>query len=417
MKINFSTKLVLILSLIVMLSWLASYGCKSRISGPQTPSAQINVSSRQIAYGNVVLNNSTDQTVSVQNTGSIGLNIGLIAQAKPLLEPFSIVNDNCSGKALPASGTCTLQVRFSPMSQGAFIDSFDIPSDASNENPVTISVSGNGKALRVAINQVKIASCPSLELLVTVTSGTNLVSGLTPSNFHLLENGLLISGLSVTLASPAPVSISLVMDYSTSLQNQVTDMETAAKNIIGTMVSGDEAAIIKFATAIVVPPTFGDMTSALNEINTPYAGDRNETHLYDAVMAAIDETGANPGSTRAVVVISDGRDSNSTNTGPGSTHTLSQVIADANEKNIAIFTIGLGNVDGGIMSQLAAGTGGQYFYAQNVSLLNYPAIKNILSGQYSLTYQSSLQGSIMLDLAVDSNGDQGEVSRQVQGCP
>ena len=173
MKRNFSSKFVWTTSLILMFLWLASNGCGSRTSGPsseQTSSAQINVSSRQIANGNVVLNNISDQTVSIQNTGSISLHIGQIAQAKPLALPFSIVSDACSGQAVQPSAACSFKVQFSPTSQATFTDSFDIPSDASNENSVTVDVTGSGKALRVAIDQVITTGCSTgvLDLIVNV---------------------------------------------------------------------------------------------------------------------------------------------------------------------------------------------------------------------------------------------------------
>ncbi len=161
-------------------------------SGAEPP--QINVSSRQISNGNVVLNNISDQTISIQNTGSISLNIGQIAQANPLAPPFSIVNDACSGQAVQPSAACSFKVRFDPTSQGTFTDSFDIPSDAANENSVTVDVTGSGKALRVAINQVNTTSCSTtgvLELIVNVTDQNNTpLAGLTAGDFQLKENGV-----------------------------------------------------------------------------------------------------------------------------------------------------------------------------------------------------------------------------------
>ncbi len=41
----------------------------------------------------------TDVMTGLLDTGSVSLNIGRIAQANPLASPFSIVKDNCSGKA------------------------------------------------------------------------------------------------------------------------------------------------------------------------------------------------------------------------------------------------------------------------------------------------------------------------------
>ena len=203
MKRNISTKFVWTLSLIVMSLWLASNGCKGSTAdlpleqppSEQQPSAQINVSSRQIANGNVVLNNISDQTISIQNTGSGSLTIGQIAQVNPLAPPFSIVSDACSGQAVQPSAACSFNVRFDPTSQGTFSDSFDIPSNASNENSVTVDVTGSGKALRVAINQVNIISCSTgtgvLELIVNVTDQNNtFLPGLTFGDFQLKENGV-----------------------------------------------------------------------------------------------------------------------------------------------------------------------------------------------------------------------------------
>ncbi len=417
---NIRTYALLVLSLLLLSIGGSSCGGSGGVT-PQDQSPQINVSSRNIVNGNVILNNALDQTVSVQNTGTGDLNVGYIAQANPLASPFSIVNDTCSGRTIPAAGKCIFQIRFLPTSQGSFSDSFDIPSNAANENSVTVNVSGSGKALRVTINQVKTDQCGSgiLQLLITVLKANSVVSGLTTSNFTLNENGSLktVANVSLVPPPPAPLSISLVLDYSTSLNAWISNMESAANSVIGTMGTNDEASIIKFATVSEIL-SFGDQDVALNEINNiPYTGDRNETHLYDTVLSALNETGSKTGSIRAIVVISDGRDDNSTSTGPGSVTTLSQVIAAANENNIAIFTIGLGNVDGEIMNQLAAGTGGQFFYAQDASQLNYSGIQSTLSSQYSLMYTTSSHGSILLDLAVDSNGDKGEVSRQIQGCP
>ncbi len=415
----------LLITLLSLLSLLNS-GCRAG-NGPDEPlSAPImTVSPRQIANGNVVLNSAVDQTVSIKNTGTANLSIGAVAQANPLAAPFSLVNDNCSGRTLSAAGTCTFQVRFSPTIQGPVEDSFDIPSNDFFGNSAAVNVSGSGKALRVAINQVNTDQCPNIELLMTVMDkNNNLVWGLTPSNIQLLENSGDLTGAITNFLMvpppPVPVSISIVMDYSTSLQSQINAMEAAARSFVGTMSSSDEASIVKFATASpVYQPFTADVNLLYQAIALTFSGDRNETHLYDALWAAVDQTGSKTGNIRAIVVISDGVDINFNATGNGSTRTLPGVIAHATQKNVAVFAIGLGNVNGGVMNQLATGTGGQYFYAPSPEQLNYSAIKNALSGQYSLTYSSPSHGSVMLNVTVtdQTNGNEGNVSRRIQGCP
>jgi hypothetical protein len=73
--------------------------------------------------------------------------VGDIGVANPLASPFSIVPGNCSGQALIPLASCTLTVRFSPTGIGPFNDSFDIPSNDPDEDPVTVSTSGTGTAV------------------------------------------------------------------------------------------------------------------------------------------------------------------------------------------------------------------------------------------------------------------------------
>ena len=106
------------------------------------------VNDLQVPFGNVLENTTSDQTVTVTNDGTADLVIGTVASANPLAAPFSIATgtDNCSGKTLAPSASCTITVRFAPTATGAANDTFDIPSDDPDENPVTVTVSGTGVA-------------------------------------------------------------------------------------------------------------------------------------------------------------------------------------------------------------------------------------------------------------------------------
>jgi hypothetical protein len=99
-------------------------------STPQSP--RILISTTQIEFGDIILDDIAAQAFTIQNLGSSTLSIGPIAQTDPLTPPFSILNDACSGNTLTASQQCTFTVRFSPTSQGRFTGSFDIPSDDPN---------------------------------------------------------------------------------------------------------------------------------------------------------------------------------------------------------------------------------------------------------------------------------------------
>ncbi|MFQ5635609.1 MAG: choice-of-anchor D domain-containing protein [Gammaproteobacteria bacterium] len=105
----------------------------------------------QIPFGSVTETMFADQTVTVDNNGNAPLVLGQLALADALAAPFSIplAMDTCSGQTIAPAGSCTVMVRFAPVSPGSFADTFDIPSDDPDENPVTVSLSGTGTALPV----------------------------------------------------------------------------------------------------------------------------------------------------------------------------------------------------------------------------------------------------------------------------
>jgi hypothetical protein len=136
-------------------------------SAPQSP--RILISTTQIDFGDIILDDIAAQAFTIQNLGLSTLSIGPIAQTDPLAPPFSILNDACSGNTLTASQQCTITVQFSPTSQGeGFTDSFDIPSDDPHFPSVTVVVIGNAEGLRVSINQVTTDSCTNIELHMAV---------------------------------------------------------------------------------------------------------------------------------------------------------------------------------------------------------------------------------------------------------
>ena len=98
----------------------------------------------QILFGNVAENSTATKQVTITNDGSADLLLGQIAQANTLIAPFTLINDACSAQTVIATATCSITIRFSPTSVADFNDSFDIPSNDVDENPITINVSGTG---------------------------------------------------------------------------------------------------------------------------------------------------------------------------------------------------------------------------------------------------------------------------------
>jgi VWFA-related protein len=440
MKPKFGGSRTLFLTVIMITAFLTG-GCSvgggggggddtSNTTTTGTP-PDINVSANQLLFGGIVVNNFTDRTLTIQNKGSLSLNIGRIAQADPLALPFSIVTDDCSLKTLASQRTCTVVVRFEPTTQtlvDPFEDTFDIPSNDPDENPVTVIVSGKGTGLNVSINQVS-TNCPNpiptVTLYITVADedGDPLVPPLAQGQFVLSENGTQIAPGDITFDDTvtSPKSIALVLDISASMEDAIDEMQAAAVSFINKLSAPpDEAEIIRFAKIIepVVPdPDFtsvkADLIAAIQALipNDPGSDFRDGTAMYDAVEQAVADSAAQgPGRRRAVVVIADGKDNSSF-------ADLNELIDQALESGVPVFTIGLGDVNAENMQQLADETGGQYYYAPDEGDLDaiYDQISAIISSQYTLGYDSpsSCGDIISLDVVVTDGGLQGEDSRDV----
>jgi hypothetical protein len=161
-----------------------------------------------VPFGTVTLDSTSDQTVTVTNTGTANLAIGAVASANPLGEPFSITTDTCSGQTIAPAGNCTLTVRFAPVGTGSFADSFDIPSNDPDTATVTVSVDGTGSATPVPNITVTDSVAPDNDLQMpfgNVTIGSTSDQTVTVTNTGTAD--LIIGSVATANLLEAPFSI------------------------------------------------------------------------------------------------------------------------------------------------------------------------------------------------------------------
>lgn len=352
----------------------------------------IGLSSYTIAFGNVVVGQTAERSVTVQNIGTANLNIGAIT---PPTAPFSIVagKSTCSNQIVAPGGSCSLVVGFTPNSQGDNqLGSLIIPSNDSNE---TIAFSGNGKGLNVAINRVDTSDLSNIKLIVSVTdSSNNPVTTLDELDFSVLVNG---NGQPIISVLPASTEISaaLDLDSSDSMEEAEDYIEAAAQSFLDYLNLTDRAAVIRFAdnSQLMIDFTPISGKQAIRDAIDPslYVGLGNATILYDAVYETVDRLLAEGNRRLCTLVLSDGNDLRGE--GLASTRSLDEVIAHAQESGVFIFTIGLQGsymdpINTAVMQRMAAETGGQYFEAPDWAALEpiYQKISVILSNQYEIVY-------------------------------
>jgi hypothetical protein len=83
---------------------------------PEAPISNITANPASLYFASVNVGKSSIKTVAVSNTGTTNLEIGTIEITGTNASEFSILNDTCSGQTIAPSGTCRVDVRFSPAS-------------------------------------------------------------------------------------------------------------------------------------------------------------------------------------------------------------------------------------------------------------------------------------------------------------
>ena len=379
-------------------------------------SPEIALSATQFDFGNIPIGTASDRSIQVQNLGTGPLSLhGTVPTGA-----FSIYQSDCPQNLAPG-GACTINLRFTPVAQTPYTSSFTLTTNDSDEGTVTVPLSGTGKDYNVVINAIS-SSCPNLQVLVTVTAGAakSPVVGLSADKFSVTENGTAIPVFNLTTPG-TPISVGMVMDYSTSMTSLKTDIQNAAKDFITNLQATDEAEVIKFNNAVTLVQPYTSNKATLNSaIDSAYTNAQG-TRVFDAVKASIDDTRLRSNLKLAVIVLSDFNDNSSI-------ISLDQIIAYAQDYGVPVFTIGIGGtgdpVDTVTMQRLAVETGGLYYLSPDAAGLQaiYTAIRTVLSSQYLIEYSTPSNGTgsaadpVVIDIQIHDNGHLGEDSRDGLGC-
>lgn len=251
-------------------------------------------------------------------------------------------------------------------------------------------VSHSADRLNVMVNHVDDTSWPRVKVSVTVTDpvSNSPIIGLTERDFVLTANG---GGQTASVSQPggsssSPSATVLVLDRSGSMEGDddddqpLNDLKSAADVFISSLSTSDVAKIISFASYVTEDTGFTSDKSAL--LSAVYAlASGGDTALYDAVESAVNAVASRPESRKAVIVMTDGGENASESA------SLDSVIALAQSRGILVYAVGLhgyafersrGRRDApklpktrseSDLVELAASTGGEYFYAPSSSAL------------------------------------------------
>ncbi len=263
---------------------------------------------------------------------------------------------------------------------------------------VSVTLVGVAADAPLSLQQPSFRSAIDLVLLnvSVVGPGGRFVADLTASDFEIIEDG---RTQELTYFAPAsvPLSVSLILDTSSSMDEEMPLSKQAAKDFVGRLRPGDVAQIVGFDSKVeVLQSLTGDRTLLNAAIDRMRAG--GATSLYNAIYIVLREAGKSKPETaddirrQVIVVLSDGEDTSSL-------VTFEDVLDVGKRSQTVIYTVGLGldELMGGRRSdgeyalrQLAQETGGRLFTAKSgVELPDvYTQISNELTNQYVLGYLS-----------------------------
>jgi len=147
-----------------------------------------------IDFATVTPGSSLQTDLVITNTGSDALVLGGIADINPVTDPFSIVDAGCANSTIQPGNQCSLTVIFSPNTEGAFSDDFNIEIIS---HGISYKVTLTGKAATYSIT-------PNINY-GTVTTGSKVQPEVTIINTGTEE--LVLGGIGDIDPVAAPFSI------------------------------------------------------------------------------------------------------------------------------------------------------------------------------------------------------------------
>ena len=190
----------------------------------------------------------------------------------------------------------------------------------------------------------------AVRLEVLVTRNGELVSGLTPNDFEVRDNGVL-QDITLVAADELPLNVVLAFDVSESMKgNRLRDLQNAGRALLDALDADDGAALVTFGNGVTVPKMITIDRATVREA-LDQAASGGPTALIDGCFSALMLGSVQTGRSLALV-FSDGVDT-------ASWLTADAVLSSARRANVVTYAVVPdGPVREPFLRDLAAATGG-----------------------------------------------------------
>jgi len=214
------------------------------------------------------------------------------------------------------------------------------------------------------------------------------VSGLQKSRFTVLENGV-EQKIDFFSAEETPFAAIVLLDTSGSMEERVSMARAAAIRFLAGLRLSDMVAIYRFDSKVVLVQDFSEQRDIDDRAFDLKSG--GMTVLNDAIYKAAEELSKRPERRRAIIVLSDGEDTQSG-------RSADKALKAALQADATIYTVDMSAADGGrrfqnagVLRNFAEKTGGR-FVATPGGVAMRQAFEQIaaeLGTQYTLAYEPS----------------------------
>lgn len=244
----------------------------------------------------------------------------------------------------------------------------------------------------------------NVDVYLSVLESDFPVTELAQEDLVIQEDGQTVDIRNLRPVTDEPVNIVLVLDTSASMSGpEMTDAKSAAVAFVSRLKPKDRLALITFDVSAKnqVDELTNDHQKIIDIINNKTIATRESaTCLYDAVYSALRMFTSQPDGSRAVILLTNGKDETATGA-KCSDHTADEVVASASEGELRapLYVIALdvdaagedGEKNVEILRSFAEKTGGLYRELSGSSKLanTFDTLSTIFHAQYILTYIST----------------------------
>jgi hypothetical protein len=263
-----------------------------------------------------------------------------------------------------------------------------------------------GPSNRIYFKGVKVSThCPKVTFTFSMRDGRDHAIVVDPSDlqgaFRIYENREEIdyyeTGYFVYSAESFELEVVLVLDFTNSIAEfdragAIDEMVSGARALIDQLAATHRLAISEYHDRNFPPAIVADFTADKGALHAALDAFLDSGYMsgsslcWDAVYEAVALFGDGPSDddARAVIYLSDGRDTSSE-------HTPGEVSSLARELSVQIYVIGYGDVTNlDDLRSMASSTDGAYYPAEDRAALEeqFESISRDLGGQYRVSYVS-----------------------------